>query len=517
MSSAATERPGVASVCIPGGLDAIFDLAEFGVVVYDCSGDIRLASPYLRRLLGLNDDEWGGLHDFSALASVLTARLANRQHTVLPPWEIWRRQDSPAHEQLELADRERILDRAVFPIGGNGPARSGWVERYRDFTAERDLPTRLLQTDKMAALGMMVAGVAHELNNPLTTVVGYSNLLLERPLDPKTLGEVRHICQEAERAARIVRSLLSLSREAKLERIPVDLNEIIERTLRLCSYDLQRAGIAVELDLDPQLPSLPASPIHLQQVVLNLVLNSQQAIAGARRAGRILLRTCHGAEHVFLRVEDNGPGIPFELQSRIFEPFFTTKAIGIGTGLGLSIVAGIVRQHGGDIRVASTPGSGATFTLQFPFSHPEHLAASMPPNQESNATRRVGHILVLESEEVLGRLIVDALCGDGHQLEWVNSVPDALAHVARREFDLLICDREAPPIEEPELFHLLGRRGAPRYRRVLVIGSNPNFTWSSGSLRHIELPFLLRPFLPAELKSEVDRLLRRDGREQKAS
>jgi signal transduction histidine kinase len=362
-------------------LETVLGLSENAFVVYDRTGAIRLASDRLRNLLELTDAEWQKLRSFSSLERFLTARLAHPQERLEPPWNLWKAGHALSSQQIELAAPERTLERVARPVYNSSGAAAGWVERYRDASAEMELPARLLQTDKLAAMGQLVAGIAHELNNPLTAVMGYGHLLLDRPLDPKALAGVHRICEETDRAARIVRSLLTLAREAKLERIPVQLNEIIERTLWLCTYDLRRAGICAELDLDPILPFTLANPVQLQQIVLNLLVNAQQAIAGTSQSGHITLLTRHSADHIYLQVKDNGPGVPLELQSRIFEPFFTTKPMGVGTGLGLSIVTGILRQHGGDIQVSSVPGSGATFTVTLPIAvaKPE----SLPAREES--------------------------------------------------------------------------------------------------------------------------------------
>ncbi len=383
MSSAIAKSVAVVSEPVESELETLFEISDDAFVLYDSSGAIRLASKRLRRLLDLSDSEWAGLQDFSSLARLISRRISPGRPALLPPWLLWQPGNDAGCEQLPLAAGGRMLERVVRPVAGDLAGANGWIECYRDFAFDRELPARLFQTDKLAALGQMVAGIAHELNNPLTSVMGYGHLLLERPLDGRALADAHRLCQEAERAAHVVRSLLMLAREAKLDRSPVCLNEIIESTLRLCAYDLQRAGIAVEVHLAPDLPPALANPIQFQQVVLNLLMNSQQAIAAAGRPGRIVLRTRSGPGRVFLDVQDDGPGIPLELQSRIFEPFFTTKPVGVGTGLGLSIIASIVRQHAGEIQLASKPGSGATFTVSLPKAqtHPQPVLcqALLPP------------------------------------------------------------------------------------------------------------------------------------------
>ena len=228
-------------------------------------------------------------------------------------------------------------------------AAPGVAEPELRFTAEAPPPqpdefqSKLLQTEKMAALGRMVSGIAHELNNPLTAIMGYAQLLLSHGLRQDQLVEARRVFQEVERASRIVKNLLYFAREKNPERTCVNLNEIVERALALRSYELRVQNNAVECDLAPNLPQTLADPHQLQQAVLNLVMNAEQALVLSRGKGTISIRTRTKSEkRIALEIADDGPGVPKEIAPRIFEPFFTTKPPGIGTGLGLSIVNGIV-------------------------------------------------------------------------------------------------------------------------------------------------------------------------------
>ena len=504
MSFASTKSAGAVTRTAESELDTVLGLSENAFVVYDRAGTIRLVNERLRNLLELSDAEWGDLRDFSSLARILTTRLAHPQDRLDPPWMLWKAESGVGREQIALAARGRMLERIARPVYNASGGKAGWVERYRDASAERELPARLLQTDKLAAMGQLVAGIAHELNNPLTTLMGYGHLLLDRPLDPKSLADVHRICEETERAARIVRSLLMLAREAKPERIPVQLNEIIERTLWLCTYDFRRAGISPEVDLDPELPLALANPVQLQQIVLNLLVNAQQAIAESSRPGRIVLRTRHGADRVCLHVEDNGPGIPAELQSRIFEPFFTTKPMGVGTGLGLSIVIGILREHGGDIQVASVPGSGAAFTVTLPIApaKPESLRA----REESPRVSSPSRILVAEDEPGVAQLIADVLVADGHRVELVASGEEALDRVKRNPYDLVICDWRLRDLRGTELLIALEAANGGASSQLLVMTSDPSLC-ATPLVRNKNLSFLAKPFLLPELKGMVARLL----------
>ena len=222
----------------------------------------------------------------------------------------------------------------------------------------------------MAALGHLVSGIAHELNNPLTAIMGYAQLLLGHGLGPLQFSEAEKVYQEAERARRIVKNLLYFARENKPERTRVDLNEIVERTLALRSYELRVENIVVETDLDPGIPATMADPYQLQQVVLNLVVNAEQALLEGRGRGHVRIRTSHSSlpdgARILLEIADDGPGIPQADAPRIFDPFFTTKAPGAGTGLGLSIVYGIVHQHGGEVTFENQPGVGVNFMVDLP-------------------------------------------------------------------------------------------------------------------------------------------------------
>ena len=317
---------------------------------------------------------------------------------------------------------EDTLARPATP----GPVRARRAEAEREPTEaelhtilERKFPAKMLQTEKMAALGQLVSGIAHELNNPLTAIMGYTQLLLGRGLGPGPLSEARKVYQEAERARRIVKNLLYFARENRPEQTRVDLNEIVERTLALRSYEMKVENIVVECELALDLPRTMADPYQLQQVVLNLVINAEQALLEGRGQGRVRIRTEHltrtRGDRILLEVSDDGPGIPHDIAWRIFDPFFTTKPAGVGTGLGLSIVYGIVHQHGGEVTFESQPGNGAKFSVELPVVS---AAAGEPEDalaQDAGAAQAVltGRILVVEDEPTVAQLMADVLREEG--------------------------------------------------------------------------------------------------------
>ncbi len=336
----------------------------------------------------------------------------------------------------------------------------------RDVTDEKRLAEQLLQQEKLAAVGQLVSGVAHELNNPLAGVMAFSQLLLASPsLDDEAREGIATIGREAQRAAKIVSNLLTFARQQPAERSAARLNDIVTDTLELRRYALRAAGIAVTLDLDPALPTTWADPFQLQQVVLNLLGNSEHALKDVDGA-RIDIRTAITRTEVVLSVSDNGPGISADQRDRIFNPFYTTKPVGQGTGLGLSISDGIVREHGGRIRVESTPGEGATFIVELPFVPPpaEKTVADVPQTLAASTPRRV---LVVDDEPAMRTAISAFLASLGHAVHVAATGAEARARMAATEYDVVLLDLRMPELGGEALFREL-RASDPRHAQRIV-------------------------------------------------
>jgi two-component system NtrC family sensor kinase len=235
-----------------------------------------------------------------------------------------------------------------------------------DVTDAATLQAKLMHAEKMAAVGQLVSGVAHEVNNPLTAILGFSDLLMENPEVPESARkDLRVILQEAQRTKQIVQNLLSFARQMPPQRKPVQLNLIVRRTLQLRAYDFHSRGVEIVEQLDENLPQVIGDSHQLQQVFLNIVNNAYDAVRDSGRAAKIVVSSAKVGNSVEIVFRDNGHGISFP--ERIFDPFFTTKEIGKGTGLGLSICYGIVREHGGDISCYNNRGEdGATFAVRLP-------------------------------------------------------------------------------------------------------------------------------------------------------
>jgi signal transduction histidine kinase/ActR/RegA family two-component response regulator len=512
------QRADARSRLLEAELHSVLDSLQVGVILLDPSGRIRFSNARFEQLFGL------GVHDVrdAAYVDMLHELIAPRFRdpaAFSAPWKSFLGgADEPGNDELELLrPARRVLERFFRPILDSQGKPVGWFEMFSDVTSDRQIQSTMLQTEKMAALGQLVSGIAHELNNPLTTIMGYAQLLLGHRLPSSQLSEARNVFQEAERARRIVKNLLYFARENKPERSRVDVNEIVERTIALRSYELKVEDIVVERDLAPDLPPTMADPYQLQQVLLNLIVNAEHALLEDRGKGRVLIRTRHvvadagrnKGERILLEVCDDGPGIAPTIASRIFDPFFTTKAPGVGTGLGLSIVYGIVHQHGGGITFENRTGGGAKFIVELPVVPvPARESQRVVPNPSSAPgfppQRR---FLVVEDEPTVAQLIVDVLREEGHQVEAVLDSQEGLARLSRAEYDLVICDLRMPRLDGPAFYDALVRTGSPMRDKIIFITGDMLAPRTLKFLEMKNLPFLAKPFLVEELKLAIHGVL----------
>jgi two-component system NtrC family sensor kinase len=253
---------------------------------------------------------------------------------------------------------------------------AGVIISVRDVTMEKKLEQQIIQSERLAAMGQMIGGFAHELNNPLTSILGMAELLQEGDASEGARKQIAILHQQARRAAEIVQNLQYFARPPAPGRSQVNLNELVQRTVQMQAYPLRKSNIGVDFLPEPAIPAIMADPDQLMQVFLALLLNAEQAIRESREKGTIRVRIERRPDSVWVVFQDDGPGIAPENLTHIFDPFFTTKRPGRGTGLGLSICKTLLREHGGNIEAASAPGGGAVFTITLPLAAAESASSA---------------------------------------------------------------------------------------------------------------------------------------------
>lgn len=495
---------------LQGELRSVLDAVHSGALLIAVDGQIRFANAHFGMLFGLDPSVLASLKRIEDVAHLLDPLLCV-PGAFVAPWKVFAAcaANGPIHDELELkGPARRVFERHARPVLDDEGRRLGWLEIYSEVTNQRHIQSKLVQTEKMAALGQLVSGIAHELNNPLTSIMGYAQLALGRV--PETLSnEVQMIFSEAERARRIVKNLLYFARQAQPERTRVDLNEIVERTVALRGYELKIENIAIRCELAADLPATLADPHQLQQVVLNLLVNAEQAILESRGRGSIQLRTRKTDEsRLLIEVSDDGPGILPEIASRVFDPFFTTKPPGLGTGLGLSIVYGIVEQHGGDVAFENLSAGGAKFTVEIPLLPvPAEIVSASAASPADSGSVVSSRVLVVEDEPTVAQLISDVLCEEGHKVEAVLDSQEGLTRLARSRYDLIICDLRMPRLDGPAFYDALVRTQSPARDRILFITGDTLGPHTVEFLKSRQLPFLAKPFLVEELKLAANRIL----------
>ncbi len=336
--------------------------------------------------------------------------------------------------------------------------------------ALRDMQAQLVHTERMSALGLLVSGVAHELNNPLTSVQGYAELWAAREDDPRRRAALELIAREAERAGTIVRHLLTFARPGSGRTDAVDVAAVVRRVVALREHDLQLKEVELELQLEEPLPAVSAETTALQQVLLNLLANAEHAVAQRPRPRRIRIGARAAGTRVVLSVADNGPGVPENIRDRIFLPFFTTKPVGQGTGLGLAISRRLVESYGGTLRLDPAV-EGACFVVDLPqaATEPKRPPAAAGPAAFAPAPALGPHcLLVVDDEPAICGLVRDALEPRGWRVEQARDGLEALEKVrANHDYDVLLVDVRMPRMNGPEFYEKLQEERPELARRVI--------------------------------------------------
>ncbi len=520
-------------------LQSVLEWMEEGVALFDAQENVRAMNTRFEQIAGLSPGDSGKIKTLEALIERLAEHAASPERFAEHWRKLARGLESGVREELQMARlAPRIVERASRPVLDAAGRQLGRVEIFRDLTAQRVFQSKLLETEKLAALGQMVSGIAHELSNPLTSILGYAQRLLARAEAAGRMDEAQQIFQEAERASTILRQLLLNARETQPERRAVSLNEVVLKTMELQRFGLEAEKIHVEIELDPELPAVHGDSGQLQQVLMNLVGNSRQAIEQLGRSGTIHVRTKKiGEQKMLLEVRDDGPGVPPAILTRIFDPFFTTKPAGVGTGLGLAIVLSVVREHGGQVRFLNPPQGGAVFQIELPaaavhsreetgeFSQREgrSLPRASPRRAEPKerpalrqASGKGSRVLVVEDEPTVARLIADVLEDEGFDVDVLLDGREALNRAARESYNLVICDMKMPGLDGQNFYRSLERAGNPLHERFLFVTGDIVAAQTQEFLRRNDLPHVAKPFRVEELTEKVHRVLESKVRRESA-
>ncbi len=370
---------------------------------------------------------------------------------------------------------------------------------------------QLVQSEKLSAVGEFVAGVAHELNNPLAAVMGFSEILKDADVDAKYRRYLEMIFKSAQRCQKIVRSLLSFARRHQPERKPVSVNTLVEAVLEMLNYQLRTSNIEVITQFDSTLPVVLADDHQIQQVLLNVVNNARQAIENHRPEGWIKIITEASDEKVRIIIHDNGPGIPEENMRRIFDPFFTTKEVGQGTGLGLSLCYGIIKEHGGTITPLNRHGEGATFIIEFPVLQTSGDTTEMLRLSEINIkNHREGagkNILVIDDEESILEVLREELTTYGYKVEIAANGEAGLHRLKQNNCDVVFCDWKMPGLNGRQVYENLRTASPGLCRRVVFISGDVVNEQMRGFLEKEKRLCLAKPFTFDEVRAAIKTVL----------
>ncbi len=477
------------------------------ILVVDAAAHFTFISPRVRDVLGYEPDE------------ISSVELGGRAHTDDRPSllatyrEILDGQKDFASLEIRTRHKDgewRRLRCHFSPLSDEAGHIEGVVMSCRDVTELKRLEEQLIQAEKLAAMGQMLAGVAHELNNPLTAILGVTELLREREgFDESAKRQLELTHRQARRAARIVQNLLEFARPASPQKKPLDINSLVERTLQLHEHSLRRNRVVVDFQPQPELPGVIGDGNQLIQVFLNLLTNAEQAIREVRETGRIQIRLSQYAGKLLLTVQDDGVGIRPDALPRLFDPFYTTKRPGGGTGLGLSICLSIIKEHGGSIEAAALPAGGSAFTVYLPSAG---IAPGLPMvdsgvvsirQLSSNDALKDRAILVLDDEESIRMLLEEGLSLHGFQVDCVATPEAAIAAARKRSYDLLLCDLHLSSggaiVSGTQAAELVLAASGDR-KPVLVfmtgdLGEAPTTNGSSAPVRRLQKPFRISDVL----------------------
>jgi len=401
--------------------------------------------------------------------------------------------------QDECGELAQVFNRMTENLQASRSELEQTVRRLENTQAQ------LVQSEKLSAIGEFVAGVTHELNNPLAALLGFSDLLQQTQVDERQKRFIDRVSNSARRCQKIVQSLLSFARQHAPERKLTNVNEMVEAVIEIMAYEMRTSNIDVEKQLDSALPNVLADAHQIQQVFLNIVNNARQAIEAHASSGAIRVRTESLYERVRITFQDNGPGIPAENLKKIFDPFFTTKEAGKGTGLGLSLSYGIIQEHGGTIRAESKLGMGTTFIIELPV----HTPQTEPAREESAKTSLPAcngsgkRVLVIDDEEMILDFLVEVLHADGFDVDTAADGEAALKRLRQKQYDLALCDWKMPGLNGQKLFERVKTEDPSAAKRFVFMTGDIINEQAEAFLKENRRVCLCKPFSVAEFRSAL--------------
>ena len=411
--------------------------------------------------------------------------------------------------RVETASRDECGQLAAAFNQMTGNLKSSRAELEKTVKTLRAAQNQLIQSEKLSGIGEFVSGVAHELNNPLTSVLGFADMLQQAGLPEQQRRHLDLISKSAKRCQKVVQNLLSFARRHAPERKVICVNQIVESAVEILEYQMRTSNIEVSVQLDPRLPATLLDPHQMQQVFLNVINNARQAMEGNTSHGRLRVTTGVSEGRVRIIFEDNGPGISPDNLSKIFNPFFTTKEVGKGTGLGLSLCYGIISEHGGTITPSSAPGAGATFTIELPITTDPAAKISKPAAQPANNPREGAgrRVLVIDDEDSILQMIREALAVSGYQVDVARDGETALQCLSQSSYDLTLCDWKMPGLNGEQIYERVRATNPDMSRRMIFITGDVMNEKTQEFLRVRDSVCLSKPFTLAEFRAAISRML----------
>lgn len=405
----------------------------------------------------------------------------------------------------------RLIDfKGEDVIVSNTRDMTGELALQEELSSQREM---LFQNEKMSALGELLAGVAHELNNPLSIVVGHALMLREEASDPETLRRIEKISGAAERSAKIVKTFLAMARQQPTRMERIDIQSVISTAVDVAGYGRQGETLEIVRTLPDDLPDIVADSDQITQVIINLVINAEQAIAGSGTGDRIDVsaRLGRSGDSVEIVVKDNGPGVPDKIKGRVFEPFFTTKEVGDGTGIGLAFCHRIIHSHGGQIWLDQDYATGCRFVIALPLA-----TAAVGEDEEEDIpsrTARARRVLVVDDEPDVAELVAEILKKEGFAVDLAASGADALKRLEGHSYDVVLSDLNMPGVDGRGLYEGMKNVCPDLAGRIAFITGDTMGAASQKLLKETKRPHLEKPVSPAELRELVYGLLNGEERE----